>query len=135
MEIDEKIIRKAIEKDEHAINLIYENTLNTAYFIAKHYACNQNTVNDILQESYIKVFANLNNLKDSSKLQSWINAIVRNKALDYNRKNERESVGFGKEWDKVICFSIYSMLILDFSRGSKSMCLSKADNGIGRSVR
>lgn len=104
MEIDEKIIRKAIEKDEHAINLIYENTLNTAYFIAKHYACNQNTVNDILQESYIKVFANLNNLKDSSKLQSWINAIVRNKALDYNRKNEEWtfsdlSEDDGCEWD------------------------------------
>lgn len=104
MQLDENVIRKAIEKDECAINLIYENTFNTAYFVAKTYAKNQNTVNDILQESYIKVFANLNTLKDSSKLQSWINTIVRNKALDFNRKNQEWtfsdlSENDGDEWN------------------------------------
>lgn len=86
MLVDEKVIQDAINKEENAINLIYEQTINSAYFVAQTHACNISYINDILQDSYIRVFEHLDTLHDYTKLQSWINAIVRNKALDYNRK-------------------------------------------------
>lgn len=86
MLVDEKLIQDAINKEENAINLIYEQTINSAYFVAQTHACNISYINDILQDSYIRVFEHLDTLHDYTKLQSWINAIVRNKALDYNRK-------------------------------------------------
>ena len=56
MLVDEKVIQDAINKEENAINLIYEQTINSAYFVAQTHACNISYINDILQDSYIRVF-------------------------------------------------------------------------------
>lgn len=72
MLVDEKVIQDAINKEENAINLIYEQTINSAYFVAQTHACNISYINDILQDSYIRVFEHLDTLHDYTKLQSWI---------------------------------------------------------------
>ncbi len=46
---------------------------------------------DILQEVFIKLSANLGSLKDHEKLQSWIFTITRNAINDYYRKQKNNS--------------------------------------------
>ena len=72
MLVDEKVIQDAINKEENAINLIYEQTINSAYFVAQTHACNISYINDILQDSYIRVFEHLDTLHDYTKLQSLV---------------------------------------------------------------
>lgn len=44
---------------------------------------------DVLQEVFIKIHNNLNELKDERKLIPWIYKIVRNTLTDYYRKNNK----------------------------------------------
>lgn len=46
---------------------------------------------DILQDVFIKIFQNLENLKDQSKLSSWIYQITRNVVNDHFRKQKPTS--------------------------------------------
>jgi len=56
-------------------------------FILKHVP-NQDAADDILQETFIKINANIENLKDESKLQAWLYRITRNTITDYYRKRD-----------------------------------------------
>lgn len=56
-------------------------------FISKRIK-NRDDAEDILQEVFIKILSNIEKLKDSSKLQSWIFQITRNAIVDYIRKKK-----------------------------------------------
>jgi RNA polymerase sigma-70 factor (ECF subfamily) len=45
------------------------------------------TADDLAQETFIRVRENLNDLRDHSKLKSWIYQIARNQCLDYFRSS------------------------------------------------
>lgn len=46
----------------------------------------EDTVLDILQDTYVKAFASLNQLQDASKFRAWVKRIAYNKTVDYLRK-------------------------------------------------
>ncbi|MCY9666371.1 RNA polymerase sigma factor SigZ [Paenibacillus alginolyticus] len=48
----------------------------------------EHDADDILQNVFIKIHANLDTLKDDQKLQSWIYQITRNSIIDYYRKEQ-----------------------------------------------
>lgn len=47
---------------------------------------------DILQESFIKIYQNLNNFREDSQLFSWMYRIAVNEALNFLRKQKRKHV-------------------------------------------
>ncbi len=47
---------------------------------------------DILQESFIKVISKINQLKDTSKVTSWVYQITRNTIFDYYRRSKITSI-------------------------------------------
>jgi RNA polymerase sigma-70 factor (ECF subfamily) len=49
-------------------------------------------VDDILQEVFIKILKNIDNLKDETKLRSWLYQITRNTIIDYYRYRKPEVV-------------------------------------------
>lgn len=48
----------------------------------------EHDVDDILQIVFIKIFKNLDSLKEDQKLQAWIYQITRNGIIDYYRKEK-----------------------------------------------
>ena len=48
-----------------------------------------NDIDDILQESFIQIYRNLNSYDSSYKLSSWIYRITHNVAISYLRKNKK----------------------------------------------
>ena len=70
---------------------LYEQTYNRAEYTAKRYLTDEQDVQDVLQDSYVKAFTKLNTLQDLAKKQSWINMIVANTAMDLLKK-KRPSV-------------------------------------------
>jgi RNA polymerase sigma-70 factor, ECF subfamily len=49
---------------------------------------NEAVCEDILQDVFIKIFLNINQLKDVSKLTAWIYQITRNSIVDYYRSQK-----------------------------------------------
>lgn len=83
-----ELVEKAIIGDESAITELYNQTYQTSYSIAVSIIKDENEAFDILQESYISAFKNLEKLQDKSKFNSWLNHIVSNKCKDYFRKKK-----------------------------------------------
>ena len=50
---------------------------------------NEHITKDILQEVFLKIQLNINQLKNTSKLTSWVYQITRNTIFDYYRKSKR----------------------------------------------
>ncbi|WP_074408782.1 MULTISPECIES: RNA polymerase sigma factor SigZ [Aquimarina] len=57
---------------------------------------NDQIVDDLIQETFIKVHSNKNKLRDHSKIKSWLFTIARNTVYDYLKKN-KQTTDFIKE--------------------------------------
>lgn len=57
---------------------------------------NDQIVDDLIQETFIKVHSNKNKLRDHSKIKSWLFTIARNTVYDYLKEN-KQTTDFVKE--------------------------------------
>ena len=93
MEIGE-LVTRAINGDQQALNQLYNDTYRQAYQVAMQMFHDEYEACDILQDSYIKAFNNLSNLKEPSKFKSWFFQIVSNTCRDYLRKRKNNPMFF-----------------------------------------
>ena len=82
------LVEAAQEGDQQAIAQLYEKTSKKAYYLAKQLLKDEDAAQDILQDSYVKVFANLHMLRQPENFQGWLDTIVVNKSKDYLRKKK-----------------------------------------------
>ena len=85
--ITEEIIKKAQEGDSEAFAIIYNETVKTAYYVAKRILISEEATEDVLQEAYIAVYKHLSDYK-SGNFQGWVDTIVANRAKNYLRKED-----------------------------------------------
>lgn len=88
--IDEKeLIRQAKNGDlkayEQIIGLYEKKVFSTIYYMVK----NDNDVEDIAQEVFIKIYRNLNSFKEESSLYTWIYRITINVCIDELKKRKK----------------------------------------------
>ena len=83
--ITQEIIKKAQQGDSDAFTRIYNETIKTAYYVAKRILLDEQAVEDVLQESYIAVYEHLGDYK-AGNFQGWVDTIVANRSKNYLRK-------------------------------------------------
>lgn len=111
MDMDEKSLTKT---DEELVKLSLEDQKNFLYLIKKYehqllvYITRITNLpfeeaEDILQESFIKIYYNLNSFNPKLKFSSWAYRITHNEAMDELRKRKRRPMVFleDKDWDKL----------------------------------
>ncbi len=82
------IVKSAISGDESAFEALYTMTKDSAYFIALSMTHNEQDALDILQESYIKAFSNLNKVDPPELFDNWFNQIVANCSKDFLKQKK-----------------------------------------------
>ena len=82
----EELIQRAIDKDQTAIEQLYNMTSDNVYYSIKTMIKNEDVVMDIMQDTYLKAFASLSQLKEPAAFRGWIKRIAHNKTVDYLRK-------------------------------------------------
>ncbi|MEO9964722.1 MAG: RNA polymerase sigma factor [Reichenbachiella sp.] len=86
MEIDEKeLIKGCIEGDRLSQEMLYKRFSGQMYAISLRYTKATQEAEDVLQESFIKVFRQIKNYKKEAPLVFWIKRIVINTALNAQR--------------------------------------------------
>lgn len=86
MEIDEKqLIKKCLKGDRKAQEALYQKYAGQMFAISLRYSKEQQEAEDILQESFIKIFKQLERYRGDSKLVYWMKKIVINTALNAQR--------------------------------------------------
>lgn len=68
------------------LETIYEDFHSKLYHFILGRIPDPNTAEDILQDVYLKIHSNIDELRESDRLQSWIYQITRNAITDYYRR-------------------------------------------------
>ena len=85
MQDEQQLIDGCVKEDRKAQRGLYERYSKQMYVVSLRYSKSVQEAEDILQESFIKIFQNIKKFRNESKLSSWIKRIVINTALNYQR--------------------------------------------------
>ena len=83
---DDILILRAAQGDQGALTELYNKTSNNVYYTVKALIKDEDAALDVMQDSYLKAFKNLDTLKEADKFLAWIKRIAHNNAVDYLRR-------------------------------------------------
>ncbi len=83
---DQELIMSCLKNYRKAQRELYDRFSPMMKGVCMRYASSEIEADDILQESFIKVFKNLKNYTDNGKLGAWIRTITVNTAIEFYRK-------------------------------------------------
>ena len=90
---DQDLIAKCIKHDLKAQRELYNRYAPKLMPMALRYAKSHQDGEDILQESFIKIFKNLKSFRGDAQFLTWMKRIVINTAINHNRgKLKKESM-------------------------------------------
>jgi RNA polymerase sigma-70 factor (ECF subfamily) len=86
---DKKIIKGCLKGNKKAQNKLYSQYASVLLGICIRYCKSKEDAEDILQESFIKIFSNIAQLKNEDTIFFWMRKIVINHAIrqSYNKRN------------------------------------------------
>ena len=116
MTIQTAVVRKACKGDAAAQAWLYQQYSKSMFNICTRMVSNRSDAEDILQESFIIAFKNIQQLKEAVQFGGWLKRIVVNECIRYSKKtvywNEWEDdrnnqlVAEETEWWKTVDFTI-----------------------------
>lgn len=89
---DETQILKNIAKgDTHAMEMLYRRYAGYATAVARRYVPDSDNMRDVLQDSFVKVFTNIDKFTNRGEgaLKAWILRIVANEAISLLRRTSK----------------------------------------------
>ncbi|GGK60873.1 RNA polymerase sigma factor [Rufibacter glacialis] len=96
------LIKRAVGGKRDAQQALYQQYAGRMLAVSKRYARTDFEAEDILQDSFVKVFLYLKNFKGDCPLEFWIRRIVINTALKHQRTNRHLMVTDQEEdWEEV----------------------------------
>ncbi|MDH6254303.1 RNA polymerase sigma factor (sigma-70 family) [Chryseobacterium sp. H1D6B] len=86
---EEKTINEILKGNPRAFKHIVKQYQNLVYSILNRILNNDEDIEDVGQEVFIKVYDSLKSFKKDSKLSTWIAKITYNTAINYVKKNSK----------------------------------------------
>jgi len=86
-----RLLIAAHQGDERARYAIYERTYPAAFTVALHYAGDTAAAEDIVQDSFIKLFRELDRKPFTGAFKPWFRRIVVNTSIDHYRTTHRRN--------------------------------------------
>ena len=86
MQSEQELIKGCAEGNRASQKALYDRYCHKMMAICLRYARSTAEAEDILQEGFVRVFANLKNFRSESRLETWITRIMINSALNQNRQ-------------------------------------------------
>ena len=83
---NQSLLERARNQEEDALAEIYNQSSSAVYRVIKVLVKDEDTVYDILQDTYVKAFTRLDQLQHESKLVPWLKMIANNTAKDWLKK-------------------------------------------------
>lgn len=87
---DEAIVEQIRSSDQELYAILVERYQHKLLRYAQNLIHDEHKANDVVQESFIKSFINLQGFDTKKKFSSWIYRIVHNEAMNSIRKHQKE---------------------------------------------
>lgn len=88
---DRYILDEFSERKEHSFRLLYEKYHERLYFHIRRIVILHEDADDVLQNTFIKIWKNLDKFRKDSSLYTWIYRIASNEALAQLKKRKKQS--------------------------------------------
>lgn len=92
---DAELVQKVLDGNEHAFRYLVANHQRLVLHIVGRIVKQQEDVEDVCQEVFMKVFRKLKNFRGDARLSTWIATIAYNTGISYirsrNRRNENDT--------------------------------------------
>lgn len=82
------LVALAREGNQDALSALYEKTYNGVFYTIKSMIKDEDTVLDLLQDTYVKAFTHLDRFQGDTKFSPWVRQIGANTARDYLKKKK-----------------------------------------------
>ncbi|MBL4694829.1 sigma-70 family RNA polymerase sigma factor [Candidatus Gracilibacteria bacterium] len=89
---DQEIVKLSLEDSDNFLELMNRYEAPLLRYIHRLCRVSEHDAEDILQETFISTYQNLNNYDPQLKFSSWIYRITHNKAISHYRKNKNPSI-------------------------------------------
>ena len=89
METDAAIVRRAIEGDERAMRLLWNQHSGHVDAIVRRLAGDPDLAQDVAQEVWIQIFRALPSWRGDSKFSTWLHRVAVNRSLNALRRSRR----------------------------------------------
>jgi len=87
--LDEKeLIKNCVEKDRKSQNLLYEKFAPTLFGVCRRYIKESNDAEDVLINTFTKIFTKLNQYDAKGSFEGWMKKIAVNESLMFLRKKK-----------------------------------------------
>ena len=87
--IDQSLINACIENNAAAQRELYNRCSGLFFGICYRYAIHKEDAEDMLQESFIRIFTQLHNFENRGNFEGWMRKIVVNACINYLTKNRK----------------------------------------------
>lgn len=86
---EEVLIEKLKKQDRLAQKELFDKYKSLFYAIALRYASSKDEAKDILQETFMKIFANIKKYSGTGSFEGWMKKILVNHSINYFRRNSK----------------------------------------------
>jgi len=101
MQKEAEIIQGCIDRVKLYEDILYEHFAPITYAICLRYAANSDDAKDIFQESFLKVYTQIQKYNKQGSFEGWIKRIFVNTAIDYCRKKKTiQFISYSKEHEE-----------------------------------
>lgn len=83
------LINESILGNSKMQEMLYRKFAVTMYYQCLRYLKNEGDAEDVVQEGFIKVFANLHKYRNEGSFEGWVRKIMTRSALSYLRDNKK----------------------------------------------
>lgn len=98
---DTELVKECLKGKDRAQYELYQRFSYTMFGVCTRYAGNREEAEDILQESFLKVFKSLSSYQPIGPLGGWIRRIVINTALENYRKKKFETLQLDNQFSNL----------------------------------
>ena len=83
------LVSKYLKGDSFAFDDIYYETQASVYLSIKTYIKDCQVIEDLMQDTYVRVIQNITKYKIGTNFKAWVSCIARNIAINYYNKEKR----------------------------------------------
>jgi RNA polymerase sigma factor (sigma-70 family) len=84
-----QLLEQCRQNDSRAQRALYDHFKTRLMGLCRRYAKNREDAQDMLQESFVKIFMRMGQLQSADKLEQWMKAIAVRTAIDHYNKRKR----------------------------------------------
>lgn len=121
---DEEIVELTRKKDKELFAVIINRYQKKLLRYCFNLVADHDIASDVVQESLIKAYINLNGFNTNKKFSSWIYRIVHNEAISYLRKN-RKTINIDENIDFDSGVNLEDDLMLKELKSNAKKCIRK----------